>query len=110
MLSIGRRLIVEDRFKFRGWDGKDMIYYNLLQPNESHLGWIIHWRGETFDEVMQCTGYKDMDGTLIFEGDRDEVGNFIEWVGGGWCLNGDRPLSMMADFFKIAGNKYEGLK
>lgn len=58
----------EDRFKFRIWEinNKKMIYQyeDRLDKFFNKLSFPLHW-----GNLMQCTGLKDKNGKLIFEGD-----------------------------------------
>jgi uncharacterized phage protein (TIGR01671 family) len=54
---------MNDRFRFRVWDGKRYVTTGIMFNNT--LGTI-----EPVDGVLeQCTGLKDKNGKLIFEGD-----------------------------------------
>ena len=53
-----------DRFRFRAWNNNQLWEpFSLLEPME---GWD-HWPSDTI--LMQCTGLKDSEGTLIWESD-----------------------------------------
>ena len=59
---------MNDRFKFRAWDEthKRFLYRTLIDSKEASLSW------------EQCTGRKDINGTLIYEGDLVMVDGYID--------------------------------
>ena len=56
---------MQDRFKFRHWDKRinEMFY---PERNDT-FGYYVH--NSDVIETMQCTGLKDKNGKLIYEGD-----------------------------------------
>ncbi len=68
---------MHERFTFRVWHKeKKHMYENVaIGVGESKIGYKLSgkkrymWEDTTRIEVMQCTGYKDSNGKLIFDGD-----------------------------------------
>jgi hypothetical protein len=108
--------------KFRVWDVRDKRMIHL--DTYMRFGFINHIlepqirQAQGSKEIMlstnpeyfiwmQYTGLADNNGVNICEGDMDAHGNVVEYTNGCYCLNGDRPLCIMAKNFEVVGNIYE---
>ena len=86
---------MENRFRFRVWNGKEMLYNTGLGYGEGNQ--LIEDKGHI---IMQCTGLKDKNEKLIYEGDIVKVptqcnnelhGSYslqeVVWRNGFWVLS-----------------------
>lgn len=124
-----------DRFRFRAWDKKRnrMIDLYKLTPLALDPDWYKEQDGERPDGILipfmesiiilQCTGLRDAEGMLIWEGDVifdeiDDVSTVVYWNDKYGCFRTKVPdteemgfydysLQAMATVMKVIGNIYE---
>jgi uncharacterized phage protein (TIGR01671 family) len=110
----------KDRFKFRGWDKPSYDF-----PEGCMTYFDIHKGIGDCDVIMQCTGLKDKNDKLIYEGDivsfLDEKGskqigqvNWCEFAYYAEAIDGDeegnQDIELHPDYLQgieIIGNIYE---
>ena len=116
--------MIDDRFKFRFWDKKEKEYFTC--GDIDHKSGIFktypyrtyNWCFEHKNIIAeQCTGLKDKNGQLIYEGDwlktKDGYYCYVVWFDGFWWVK-SLPSEAMdlehSEFYKeceVIGNIHE---
>ncbi len=107
---------MQDRFKFNAWDKKHNKMYYEVQYGLYGLNFSDLLENEDF-KIIQCTGLKDKNGKLIYEGDILRINNRgihpVEYMDcyAQFHIEGHGVVeSFFSNTYEIIGNIYENLE
>lgn len=111
---------MKDRFRFRVWNNRDwdnefgQVYYDAEEAYD-YLRGNPQITASSFGELLeddqwiveQCTGLKDKNGKLIYEGDIIYPNYEIKWSSLGYVLPNGNNLSFYNGSCEVIGNIHE---